>query len=248
MNILFTHSYFLNFDKKQFNQKKPYPPLATIQAAAIIRDNGHKVSLFDTNFAFNQNELLPIIKTAKPDVLVIYDDGFNYLTKMCLTNMRDAALDMIKMAKGHDIHVIISSSDSTDHYKMYLDVGADEVILGEGDETLNELIECLVAQKNSSSIKGIAYKELEDVIVTEKRPVLTALDELPLPAWDLIKVELYQKAWEIHGYFSINIATTRGCPYKCNWCAKPIYGVRYNSRSPQHVIKEIKLIQITLFS
>ena len=48
---------------------------------------------------------------------------------------------------------------------------------------------------------------------------------------------------EHHGYFSLNISTTRGCPYKCNWCAKPIYGNRYHARSPRHVVEEIKLLK-----
>jgi anaerobic magnesium-protoporphyrin IX monomethyl ester cyclase len=73
--------------------------------------------------------------------------------------------------------------------------------------------------------------------------VLKNLDALPLPAWDLIDIEPYRKIWKRHhGYFSLNLATTRGCPYKCNWCAKPIYGNRYNSRSPEHVIHEIEYL------
>jgi len=247
MRVLFTHSYFLKFDEKQYNQSKPYPPLATLQAASIIRDKGHDILLFDTNFASNQHELSPYFESFKPDVLVIYDDGFNYLTKMCLTNMRDAALDMIKMANQRGVHVIISSSDSTDHYEKYLKVGANEVIIGEGDETLNQLINNINSEQNISDIEGIAYQNAEKIVVNQKRAVLTSLDNLPLPAWDLIDVKSYKNAWETHGYFSINIATTRGCPYKCNWCAKPIYGVRYNSRTPGHVISEIKLIQ-SLFS
>ena len=70
------------------------------------------------------------------------------------------------------------------------------------------------------------------------------LDSLPLPAWDLVSIEPYRQSWLKHaGCFSINIGTTRGCPFKCNWCAKPIYGNRYNSRSPQNVIQEIKLLK-----
>ena len=69
------------------------------------------------------------------------------------------------------------------------------------------------------------------------------LDCLPLPAWDIIDITPYKQTWLQHaGFFSINIGTTRGCPFKCNWCAKPIYGNRYNARSPQHVINEIKYL------
>jgi radical SAM superfamily enzyme YgiQ (UPF0313 family) len=66
------------------------------------------------------------------------------------------------------------------------------------------------------------------------------LDSLPMPAWDLVNIEMYRQSWLKHtGYFSMNIGTTRGCPFKCNWCAKPIYGNRYNARSPENVVKEL---------
>ena len=72
------------------------------------------------------------------------------------------------------------------------------------------------------------------------------LDALPLPAWDLVDVERYRAIWRArHGYFSMNIATTRGCPYHCNWCAKPIYGQRYTARSPEHVVDEIAWLKRT---
>lgn len=243
MKILFTHSYFLQFDNKQFKQSKPYPPLATIQVASSLRAKGHEVNLFDTNFANNPNEIIPIIDDFKPQVLVIYDDGFNYLTKMCLTNMREAAFEMIKIAQRNGIHIIVSSSDSTDHHKKYLLNGANEVILGEADETLAELIEKLDKQENTKEVKGIIFNDHNKEKETQRRDIIVNLDDLSLPAWDLVNIKLYQDAWKKHGYFSINIATTRGCPYKCNWCAKPIYGNRYNSRSPQHVVDEIKLIK-----
>ena len=243
MKILFSHSYFLFFDKKQWSQRKPYPPLATIQVASYARSKGYLVDLFDVSFVQNSDAILPKIDSFRPDVLVLYDDDFNYLTKMCLTNMRDAAFEMIHQAKKRGIHVIVSSSDSTDHFDKYIENGADEILMGEGDETLIELLEALKNGESTSAIDGIACEKDGAIIQTKKRKILTNLDHLPLPAWDLIDIRPYKKAWEKHGYFSINLATTRGCPYKCNWCAKPIYGMRYNSRSPKHVVAEMKLIK-----
>ena len=76
------------------------------------------------------------------------------------------------------------------------------------------------------------------------RNVIKDLDSLPFPAWDMIDMEPYRNSWVKHaGYFSMNMATTRGCPFKCNWCAKPIYGNRYNTRSPQHVVNELKMLK-----
>lgn len=240
--VLFANAYFYRLDQKQWRFKQPYPPLGTLQAAAVIRQSGFSVSLFDTNLRNNPHEISAILQQEKPTYLVIYDDGFNYLTKMCLTVMRDAAFVMANEGKKANCTVIISSSDSTDHYEKYFSNGVDYVIRGEGEETLKELLIKLENNEPVDQVHGIASKNHQQSIVTAPRQVLRHLDELPMPAWDLLDVTPYKNIWNANGYFSLNLATTRGCPYKCNWCAKPIYGNRYNSRSPQHVIHEIEYL------
>jgi anaerobic magnesium-protoporphyrin IX monomethyl ester cyclase len=243
--ILFSHSYFLRFDPKQWATGQPYAPIGTLYAASWMRENGYEVSFFDTMFANGPEEVIPVLKQTDPAFFVIYDDGFNYLTKMCLTNMREAAFDMMKSARQKECTVIISGSDSTDHYEQYLEEGADFVLIGEAEITLLELTNAIqTGATDFSGIQGLAYKKNNCVVKTVKRNVLKELDSLPLPAWDLVNIEPYRQMWEKHaGYFSLNIGTTRGCPFKCNWCAKPIYGNRYNSRSPQHVVKELMLLK-----
>ena len=236
--ILFTHSYFYRFDQKQWKAKQPYPPLGTIYAAAVLREAGHHVSLFDTALVKSPEEIKPVLEKEKPDYVVIYDDGFNYLTKMCLTNMREAAFRMSEIAKEKGCTVIVNSSDSTDQYEKYLDHKADFIIIGEGEITLKKLIDKNCEGPNE--IDGLVFRENGKIVFTNKRTILTDLDSLPMPAWDLVNIDSYKKLWmENHGFFSLNIATTRGCPFKCNWCAKPIYGNRYNVRSPEKVSKEI---------
>jgi radical SAM superfamily enzyme YgiQ (UPF0313 family) len=127
-----------------------------------------------------------------------------------------------------------------------LNNGVDFVINGEGEETLTELLNALDNNVNNfETIAGLSYKADEgNVFKTKARTLLENLDELPLPAWDLVDVDSYKKVWLSRwGYFSLNIATTRGCPYKCNWCAKPIYGNAYNMRSPANVVAELKMLQ-----
>ncbi len=243
--ILFSHDYFLRFDPKQWATGQPYPPLGTLYAAAYLRAAGYAVSVFDTQFSHSPLEIIPSLEAQQPEYFVIYDDGFNYLTKMCLTNMREAAFQMIHLAKKRGCTVILSGSDSTDHYQLYLDKGADYVLLGEAEETLLELINSIRTGEGSfSKIKGIAFKQDARYIKTERRPVIKMLDTLPMPAWDLIDLSPYRNMWMKHaGYFSLNMATTRGCPFKCNWCAKPIYGNRYNARSPENVVQELKWLK-----
>src|SRR5690348_6367581 len=107
MKILFTHSYFLKFDPKQYSIGLPYAPLGTLYAAALMKEKGYDVSVFDTMFCNEADEIKNSLN-ASPDIFVIYDDGFNYLTKMCLTNMREAAFQMIKLAKEKGCTVIVS--------------------------------------------------------------------------------------------------------------------------------------------
>ena len=65
-----------------------------------------------------------------------------------------------------------------------------------------------------------------------------------MPAWDLVDIEAYREAWmEAHGYFSLNLAASRGCPYRCNWCAKPVYGDAYRQHSPDRVAAEMECVQ-----
>ena len=243
--ILFTHSYFLRFDPKQWETAQPYAPLGTLYASSLMRENGFEVSFFDTMFAHSANDIVPKLEEQQPDLFVIYDDGFNYLTKMCLTNMREAAFQMIKLAKRRGCTVIVSSSDSTDRYEQYLNEGADFILIGEAEITLLELANTITKDRNDLlSIQGIAYKQENAVIKTARRNVIKELDTIPFPAWDLADMQPYRKMWQgSRGFFSMNMGTTRGCPFKCNWCAKPIYGNRYNSRSPENVISELKMLK-----
>jgi anaerobic magnesium-protoporphyrin IX monomethyl ester cyclase len=243
--ILFTHSYFLRFDPKQWITGKPYAPLGTLYAASFLKEHGYTVSFFDTMFVRSPEAIIAPIQKVEPEIFVIYDDGFNYLTKMCLQNMREAAFQMIRYAKDRGCTVIVSSSDSTDRFEMYLNAGADFILMGEAELSLLELTNALA--KNGTdyfAIEGLAFKHDHAVVKTKARAVIKDLDSLPYPAWDLIDMEPYREMWLKHaGYFSLNMGTTRGCPFKCNWCAKPIYGNRYNSRSPANVVNELKILK-----
>jgi anaerobic magnesium-protoporphyrin IX monomethyl ester cyclase len=246
LDILFSHSYYYKLDPKQWKNKTPFPPLGTLYAASLMRKNGYSVNLFDTNLLENPFAIQSVLEEKKPKYLVIYDDGFNYLTKMCLTNMRQACFEMITLGKKNDCKIIVCSSDSTDHFQKYIEKGADFIIQGEGEITLLKLIDALEKEDSLENISGIVYQKENEIKVNSKRAVLQNLDELPLPAWDLINIDAYRTIWkQSKQTFTLNIATTRGCPYKCNWCAKPIYGNRYNAHSPEYIIKEIAYLKET---
>lgn len=283
--ILFGQSYYLRFDPKLWRAMQPYPPLGTLYAAAYVRERGYPVALFDAMLAESDAQWDRALARVRPRFAVLYEDNFNYVSKMCLLRMREAALRMVAAAKARGSIVIVAGSDATDHAPVYLVGGADYVIIGEGEETLGELLDALTGRSGARlhEIRGLAFvderrvpgvvapqaggatgggvhcspalgtgrgsalgicRTAEGVVFTPPRPVLRDLDALPWPAWELVDVERYREVWlGRHGYFSMNAVTTRGCPFHCNWCAKPIWGQRYNVRSPESVAAELRWLK-----
>jgi radical SAM superfamily enzyme YgiQ (UPF0313 family) len=240
-DVLLGQAYYLRFDPKLWEAQQPYAPLGTLYAASYLRQRGHEPALFDAMLADSVEDWSAALVQTRPRVAAIYEDSFNYLSKMCLLRMRDAALAMIDRARAAGVPVVVSGSDATDHPEVYLRRGADAVILGEGEVTLADLLDRFHAGLPLDSVPGVAYLDSACSLQrTASRPFIKSLDELPWPAWDLVDIDRYRRIWrERHGYHSMNLATTRGCPYHCNWCAKPIYGQRYATRSPQAVVDEM---------
>ena len=242
--VLNASGYFYRLDPKQWRDGRPYPPLGTLQLAAVLREAGHEVEVFDTGLRHGPDEIREVLDRWKPDILIVQDDGFNYLTKMCLTVMREAVLRMIALGRAAGCRVAVNSSDSTDHPETYLKAGAEAVVLGESEDILRQLVQRWSDGADWQDVPGTVRLGEGGLVSNPKPPVMRDLDALPLPAWDLIDTRPYAAIWrKSQGFFSLNMATTRGCPFKCNWCAKPIYGNRYNSRSPEHVADELELLQ-----
>jgi anaerobic magnesium-protoporphyrin IX monomethyl ester cyclase len=245
LSILVTHSYFLRFDPKQFQRAKPYPPLATLQVAGMLRRDGHQVGLFDAMLADGMEDYARCLAEQSPQLLLIYEDNFNFLSKMCLGAMRRAACDMVRAARQRGARVIVAGSDASDTPGPYLEAGAEVVLLGEGLEALRQLVQRLDANptlEREQLVSGISGTAGADGNKGRAQPSARGLDtrEPELPAWDLIDMERYRRTWQAaHGYFSINMASSRGCSFRCAWCAKPIWGNRYLQRDPAAVAAEM---------
>ena len=233
MLILLTHANHLYFDAKQVRKMEPYPPLQTLIGAALLRRNGHEVAFFDATFDCDFEAALA---RHKPDLVVVCEDHFNFLTKMCLLKNREFAFSIARTAKAP---ALVASSDAADHVAEYLNAGFDGVILGEVEGTLAALASA--GRPEWHGIPGLAVKDAAGcVCYPVPREPMRNLDLLPPPAWDLVDVDRYREAWiSSHGYFSLNMASSRGCPYRCNWCAKPVYGNTYHFRSPELVAEEM---------
>src|SRR5262249_55146061 len=173
--------------------------------------------LYDCTLEHSEEAFRCALDRHRPRLVALCEDNFNFVTKMCLTRNRELAFFMCRAANARGVPVVVNSSDSTDHASEYLRNGADFVILGEVEATLVEMA------GHAAPPGGRIFPQREPI---------KDLDSLPLPAWDLIDAEAYRRAWiTAHGYFSLNMVSSRGCPYRCNWCSKPIHGSSYNTRS-----------------
>lgn len=246
LKIQLCHSYFLRYDRKQWQRGKPYPPLATLQIGEFLRQRGHQVKLFDSMLADSVDDFAAAFAAAQPQLVVLYEDNFNFLTKMCLSRMREAALRMISMAHAGGVPVIVAGSDASDHPEAFLAAGADVVLIGEGVSALAMLVDRL--EENSEVVGPYWATGVANVAVRGKGVTrLPRLGGLPpdaklngRAAWDLVDMGRYRRFWlDRHGYFSLNMAASRGCPFRCNWCAKPIWGNHYLQRDAVEVAEEM---------
>lgn len=252
LSILVGHSYFLRFDRKQWERAKPYPPLATLQTAASLRSAGHQVAVFDAMLADGPEQFDCQLRRVAPQVVVLYEDNFNFLSKMCLEKMRSAACRIISSSQRGGARVLVAGSDATDNPQAYLDAGADVVLLGEGLAVLSTLCERLNVQPSVAvdelvaGLSEIAYVK-DGSVSSARAPNLPSGSAHPdMPALDLIDVEKYRTVWRnAHGYFSLNMSASRGCSFRCNWCSKPIWGNQYLQRPALEVAAEMAYLKKT---
>ena len=251
-DVLLAHAFFLRNDPKQAEKMRPYPPLGTLYAASHLREHGHSIALFDPMLADSEDEFATLLDRHDPRFVVFYEDQFNWLNKMCLQHTRDAIGRMSGIARARNCVLIAAGADVTDYPESYFDLGVHYALIGEADHSLCELIDHLSSDglpRNGTRIAGVRAAPSSSVEATPfipRRPERHP-DVFPTPAWELIDVEAYRRAWmDAHGFFSVNMVTTRGCPFHCNWCAKPIWGQRYAMRSPANVAEEMAFIKRTI--
>ena len=127
VDILLTHSNHLYNDRKQVRKMQPYPPLETLLAAACLRREGYEVALFDATLESPESGFERALERHQPRLVAVCEDNFNFLSKMCLTRMREVAFGMIDASKAYGSKVVVNGSDASDHHREYLEQGADYI-------------------------------------------------------------------------------------------------------------------------
>lgn len=247
--VVVTHTYHLPYDAKQVEKMQPYLPLGTLYAATALRDHGFSVAVFDPMLESPFPGMGELLQQERPRILVIYEDDFNFLSKMCLTRMREIAWEFARAARRIGAVTVVHGSDSTDHPELFLDNGFDYVLCGEAEESLVTLCRVVLGDHSVPAIDGLVRRnESGRVVHSGERLARNAgWFQLNPPVRNWINFEPYRAAWlNAHGYFSVNMVSSRGCPYHCNWCAKPISGNKFQLRQAARVAEEMRFLKFTV--
>jgi radical SAM superfamily enzyme YgiQ (UPF0313 family) len=232
-DLLLTHGYFLFEDPKERQIMKPYAPLGILYLCSHLRNHGFSVEVFDTTFS-SREQLFGYLRTEKPGVLGIYA---NLMT-------RPNVVEILSVAREAGWTTIVGGPEPGAYSLEYLQAGANFVVSGEGELTMEELLHALRNGSTGSfeNIAGLAYFDADGMMhQTAPRGQIADLDSQPWPARDAIDIRRYVQTWrDHHGKGSINFITARGCPYKCNWCSHQVFGQSHRRRDPIRVVDEVE--------
>lgn len=234
--ILLTHAYYLNDDPVEQQIMKPYPPLGLLSVGTYLDSVGLPSDIFDSTFSSFQEQLAYINNTT-PGFIGIY---VNLMTKVNALRLIQA----IKAIDGYSPTIFLGGPDLRYNIENYLNNGAEILVIGEGEQTSEELIVTIKNKADLNGVDGIAFKNGDKIIVTQERQKIKAIDELPIPNRSKIDLQKYLDTWkEFHGASSVNLSTQRGCPYTCKWCSTAVYGQSYRRRDVKLVVDEIEQLQ-----
>jgi anaerobic magnesium-protoporphyrin IX monomethyl ester cyclase len=231
-DLLLTHGYFLFEDPKERQIMKPYAPLGILYLCSHLRGKGFDVDVFDTTFS-SRDVLFNFLRTEKPSVLGIYA---NLMT-------RGNVIAILAVAREAGWKTVVGGPEPGAYTLEYLQAGADFVVAGEGELTMEELLQALRdGETDFSKVAGLAFLDQDGKMCQmPPRGQIENLDQQPWPARDAIDIQRYVETWRTHhGSGSINFITARGCPFRCNWCSHQVFGQSHRRRDPVRVVDEVE--------
>lgn len=236
MDILLSHGYFIAEDAHEQQIMKPYPTLGLLYISSYLKQRGFDVALFDSTFE-DLASFAAYVQETRPGVVGLY---CNLMTKKNV-------LHMIPICRQGGATVILGGPEPFSYAAEYLAAGAQIIVSGEGEQTLEELLPHVAQHglRDMASIRGIAYLDDDgQVVCTAPRPQIQDLTAQPWPDRAAIPMHRYLDTWrEHHGLSSVSLITARGCPYTCTWCSHTVFGHSHRRRSPQDVAAEIAWIK-----
>ncbi|HKE27062.1 MAG TPA: radical SAM protein [Bryobacteraceae bacterium] len=233
MRVLLTHGYFLAEDPKEREIMKPYAPLGLLYLSSHLRERGFAVEIYDSTFG-TKSELFQELEHGPQGILGIY------VTLMTRGNV----LEIVKRGKAAGWRIVLGGPEPANYAAQYLAAGADVLVAGEGEISLECLVRSGMNPADWPNVPGIIYRQTDGTVCrTAPAPLIGDLDAQPWPDRERIEMQKYLGAWRArHGQGSISVITARGCPYHCEWCSHSVYGKTHRRRSPRRVVDEVEWI------
>ncbi len=230
---------------ERWRQGSSMPPLGLLYIAAVLEKEGHEIQIIPADILkLSFQQIQRKIQEFKPDIIGVTSTTENRFQSFKLVRKAKQAYPSALTLLGGP-HASMAPEDSLAHIPEL-----DVVVIGEGEETMKEL--CAAWEKEPSlhslaNITGLAYRQEGQIKINPRRPPILNLDSLPFPAFHLIPFEKYNFRFEVPGRGllpAINMITSRGCPFNCNFCATPInWGRQVRLRSPENIIGEIEYLK-----
>ncbi len=213
-----------------------FPPLGLGYLAAALKKHGFEVELVDCTF-MQFKEAVERVKRAKAQIV-----GFYSMFSMKKTTLELAAAIKSECVGDCGLFVVGGPmpSWSPESFLGTFDV----VAVGEGEETMVEIASCVASGRGVSNVKGLVFRDGDRLVHTEPRPFIQDLDSLGFPSRELFDNEAYKRYYLDHfGYSTSSMITSRGCPFSCDFCSRPIFGVDMRSRGVESIVGEVKQIK-----
>jgi anaerobic magnesium-protoporphyrin IX monomethyl ester cyclase len=211
-----------------------FPPLGLSYIAASLQNAGHEVHLIDCTF-LDRSEALEKALAVKAEVVGIY----------CMVTMVDECVWFAKQLRPQSRLLVAGGPLPTCDPEPFLS-HFDVVVRGEGEQTMLELLQAFRDGSALETIPGIVYRtdpgwpDKGRLVYTPERKFMKELDRIPFPARALLPNESYiRQGRKKYGYSITTVMSTRGCPYRCEFCSNVVFGSSYRERSPENVVDEI---------
>jgi anaerobic magnesium-protoporphyrin IX monomethyl ester cyclase len=215
----------------------PQPPLGLAVIAAVLERAGYNVSVIDANALNLKPEEIPAL-VGGADIV-----GLTAMTPTITTALNIASY--IKQASpGRKIILGGAHATMLPGETMASSPNIDIIVRGEGEDTILELMQALESSRSIGTVAGITYRDGEKITATQDRADFVTMDNLPFPAYHLLPLEKY-RPHPPHGMASpfAAVVTSRGCPYHCAYCSKPVFGSRCRAQSPARVVDELAYLK-----
>jgi radical SAM superfamily enzyme YgiQ (UPF0313 family) len=241
LDLLLFHAYYIQNDPHEQEIMRPFPPLGMQYLAAWLKQDGFQaIDWMDSTFQTGPEEFHTRCADDNPRVVGLYGH----------TVTRPIACGMVGRCREDGRRVIAGGPDPVQYVNEYLDAGVEVIVVGEGEVTTSALLTHLRENRwewdrsTLRDIPGIIFRDGDEIVRTPARPLIRPLDRIPWPERRHADLDKYFSVWrQRHGETAMSMVTSRGCPYKCSWCSKQVYGDTYRRRSVKDVLDELSAIR-----